>query len=107
MNRLAVLLAVAALSACIRVPPPDLNDRLSKQIDEVAPGLILPKAAFELSCPKQDLTVVPVGSRQYGVKGCGRKATWGVVCQANVVEAKIYRESCGATKLTETSAALD
>lgn len=81
------------------------TEGLYKQVDETAPGLVLPLAAFELSCPKEKLNMVTVGKAQYGVTGCGKKATWGVTCMASPLTGNIERESCGAKKVTETSPA--
>jgi hypothetical protein len=39
------------------------------------PGLDL--AAFELECPRDQLEVVDLGNWEIGVKGCGKKATFG------------------------------
>ena len=39
------------------------------------PGVDL--AAFELECPKDQLEIVELGAWNIGVKGCGKKATFG------------------------------
>lgn len=39
------------------------------------PGVDL--AAFELDCPKDQLEIVDLGNWTIGVKGCGKKATFG------------------------------
>lgn len=33
----------------------------------------LPKAAFDMDCPKQQLEVTEIGARSMGVRGCGKK----------------------------------
>ena len=34
------------------------------------------RAAFDLKCPQSALTVVRLGSRSYGVRGCGKRASY-------------------------------
>jgi hypothetical protein len=44
------------------------------------PGQFLDRAAFDLDCPEEKLQVIDLGRNTYGVRGCGRSATYTRIC---------------------------
>ena len=46
---------------------------------------VLPRAAFELGCPADQVTVTPLGDASFGVSGCGKKAVYMHVARVGYV----------------------
>lgn len=42
--------------------------------------IIIDRAIFDFQCPKEDLTIHPLGYRTYGVSGCKKTATYVINC---------------------------
>jgi hypothetical protein len=57
-------------AGCVTTTGPTRRDRLLK------------RAAFDLDCTKDELTVVNIDARTRGVRGCGRKVTYVESCDA-------------------------
>lgn len=47
---------------------------------------VVGRAAFELDCPKSELRWHDLGNRAWGVRGCGRQATYVQECQQDLNE---------------------
>ncbi|HTA92247.1 MAG TPA: hypothetical protein VK745_21865 [Polyangiaceae bacterium] len=78
----------------------ELNAKLQSQVDAAAPSVVMKPAAFELNCDASQLTMQKVGQAQYGVSGCGKRATFGVMCRFDGDE--IVKDSCTSLKMSET-----
>jgi hypothetical protein len=39
-------------------------------------SVVKKRAAFDLNCPAQSLAVTELGRRTFGVRGCGKQATY-------------------------------
>ena len=66
---LALLLLLGALSACT-----SSREMWMQGGHGYKPGI--ERAAFELDCPADQLTTAELGHLDYGVKGCGKLATY-------------------------------
>ena len=53
-----------------------VDDQPGGQFGEVAAQ----RATFDLSCPRERLTVQQIGGDSFGVTGCGQKASYTCVC---------------------------
>ncbi len=78
----------------------ELNAKLQSQVDAAAPSVVLKPAAFELNCDQAQLTMQKIGQAQYGVSGCGKRATFGVMCRFDGDE--VVKDSCTSLKMSET-----
>jgi hypothetical protein len=52
------------------------------------------KASFSLNCPRKSLSYVKLGRNQYGVSGCGRRATFIYLCRGRTM----WDKSCNWIK---------
>ncbi len=43
------------------------------------------RAAFDLGCPSQQLSVANIGGASYGVSGCAKKASYSCICTYSVM----------------------
>jgi hypothetical protein len=51
-------------------------------------ALVKHRAEFDMNCPADQLTVLDLGNRSYGVKGCETRASYVVIgCDAGAVKA--------------------
>lgn len=49
---------------------------VSTSCSEAMISVVKRRAAFDLNCPSRSLAVTELGSRTFGVRGCGRQATY-------------------------------
>jgi len=56
------------------------------------------RATFDLDCPKEQLEIEKLGVGTYGVRGCGRKASY--VCPTNTSQCVLDSIDGHATKTT-------
>jgi hypothetical protein len=43
-------------------------------------GPVTARAAYDMQCPEKELQITELGGKTYGVRGCGKQATYTEVC---------------------------
>jgi hypothetical protein len=74
MNRLATVATLFLITGCIAHGG-------QKWFDESGRQEVLNRASFDLSCPKEQINMMPIGAAEYpyttiGANGCGARTTY-------------------------------
>lgn len=48
--------------------------------------LVIDRASFDLSCEKNSISIVELGSMNYGATGCGKKAAYVISCPERMID---------------------
>ena len=75
-----LLLSAVTLAACAESNP-SRNDAEGKHefVDAVRS-----RAAFDLSCPAEQLAVQNIGAESFGISGCNKRASYTCICMYHV-----------------------
>lgn len=64
------------------------DDRNANYVDDQPGGqfgeVVAQRASFDLSCPRDKLTVQGIGGDSFGATGCGQKASYTCICMYHV-----------------------
>jgi hypothetical protein len=66
---------------------------------------LMKRAAYELRCPAEQLTLTALGTATYGVDGCGRRAVYVCAGPAGVWKLDSLTEQDGTTRTALAGAA--